>query len=125
MYEEELRPVGLTPSQYELLETLAAMPGVSQGQLAEQIGADQTTLSRNLKVLLQRRWLRLRASDQDGRISVYTLTSAGSSVRRSAEPLWRRAQERVQASLGPEWPGALLLLQRLQQIGATETGETD
>jgi DNA-binding MarR family transcriptional regulator len=112
-YEDALRPANLTPSQFELLATLSARPDLAQTAIAEAIAVDQTTLSRNLKLLIGRKWVRRAASSADRRQSVYSLTPAGRRIWREALPSWRHAQDQIRESLGSDWLNVWATLERL------------
>jgi DNA-binding MarR family transcriptional regulator len=99
-YEEALRPAGVTSAQFELMITLRAAGASSQGKLAELLEADQTTLSRNLKLLLQRRWIEALEDGRDGRRRTYRLTASGLAVLPEAQRCWRQAQEEMERRLG-------------------------
>ena len=102
-YENALRPANVTSPQFELLSTLSARGSLSQTDLTAALGVDQTTLSRNLGILLARRWIEHRASASDRRRSTYVLTRAGGAAWRTAVPLWQRAQSEMQEHLGDKW----------------------
>jgi DNA-binding MarR family transcriptional regulator len=106
-YEDCLRPAGLTPAQFELMETLGRRPELSQVALAEALCLDQTTLSRNLKILIAREWVSTSLSPTDKRQARYGVTAAGKEVWRLAVPHWRAAQEHVERSLGSDWPAVM------------------
>jgi DNA-binding MarR family transcriptional regulator len=89
----------MNPAQFELLNHLQARPGSSQAALAEAIDADQTTLSRNLKLLVEQGWVRPGESGEDRRRAEYRLTAQGRRSLRLALPHWRRARARVEAAL--------------------------
>ena len=114
-YEEELRQANLTPAQFELLGNLYARPGLPQSELAEALCLDQTTLSRNLKILIDRKWVERGASDKDRRQAIYTLGEDGRKALLNAFPYWQRAQERMQKSLGSDWETVWSTLERLTQ----------
>ena len=122
LYEESLRPMSLTPAQFELLSDLAALPGRTQAALAESLGLDQTTLSRNVKLLLARGCLERSTSAHDRRQSAYELTRAGHELLRHAVPLWQAAHHSMQQALGKDWEvvwSALTTLNRtLSRSGA-------
>jgi DNA-binding MarR family transcriptional regulator len=99
VYEAELRQAGMTPAQFELLNHLHARPRSSQSTLAGAVDADQTTLSRNLKLLVEQGWVGVGVSAQDARVAEYSLSAAGRTALRRAMPHWRRAQARVEAAL--------------------------
>ena len=99
VYEAELRAAGMNPAQFELLNHLHARPGSSQAVLAEAIDADQTTLSRNLKLLVEQDWVESMESAEDRRRAAYRLTAEGRRSLQRALPHWRRASNKVESSL--------------------------
>jgi DNA-binding MarR family transcriptional regulator len=112
-YEEELRPANLTPAQFELLGTLSARPDLSQSDLARGLSLDQTTLSRNLKVLIGRKWVKRSPLTKDRRQVTYTLTAEGRKAWDRALPYWHRAHAHIQQTLGSEWQAVWSTLQHL------------
>ena len=68
---------------------------------------DQTTLSRNLKLLVGLGWVLVTASATDGRRSEYGLSGEGARVFRRAVPCWERAmakvEERLEGKAGSVW----------------------
>lgn len=112
-YEEELRPAKLTPAQFELLGTISARPDAPQSDLARDLSLDQTTLSRNLKVLISRKWVKQSTCVKDRRQVTCTLTAEGRKAWDRALPYWQRAQAHMQQNLGSEWPAIWSTLERL------------
>lgn len=102
-YEEALSPANFTPAQFELIGTLSAMPGLSQSELAKMLSLDQTTLSRNLAVLIDRKWVKKSASQTDRRLAVYTVSKEGQNAWQQALPHWKKAQAHMQEALGEDW----------------------
>jgi DNA-binding MarR family transcriptional regulator len=100
MYEMELRGAGVNPAQFELMSYLQARPGESQAALAAALDVDQTTLSRNVRLLAGQGWVRVSAGVKDRRVSTYALSDAGEAALQVAMPLWERAKARVEGSLG-------------------------
>ena len=122
-YEEQLRPSGLTPAQFEVLSTLAELSrldrsGIPQTALAETLGLDQTTLSRNLKSLIGNGWVKRLSSTSDRRQTLYSITSAGFRAHHVALPHWERAQARMQRALGPKFETALALAKDVSAAAA-------
>jgi DNA-binding MarR family transcriptional regulator len=116
-YENELQAADLTPAQFELLATLAAHRGMVQSHLAETLGLDQTTLSRSMKVLIGRNWIRPAASPNDRRRVVYKISRTGKAVFRRALPHWHRAQGHMQEILGKDWKTVWSTIDRLTNAG--------
>jgi DNA-binding MarR family transcriptional regulator len=115
LYEEALRPAGVNPAQFELLQHLSRRHGMSQGALAVAVDLDQTTLSRNLKGMMELGWVVASAGVKDRRVSTYVLTETGTAVLQAAVPLWERATAKIEDALGDAdvvWKG-LAALERI------------
>lgn len=100
-YDAALRPANLTISQFTLLTALKHAPSVRVNDLVDALAMNQTTLSRNLK-LLERDGLIAPKPGEDRRESRWALTSAGRARLRRAHPLWRAAQKSVESQIGAE-----------------------
>ncbi len=107
LYDEELRSVGLRTTQYSLLSVLARAGQVRQGDLSRLTSLDETTLTRNLRPLVDAHWISVRSGD-DRREKLVTITKAGTAKLAQARPAWERAQARMQALL-PEGTSQRLL----------------
>ena len=97
-YDAALAPAGLNINQYSILRR-ADRTRHTMGSLASELGMDRTTLSRDLKHLLDAGWLRTVAGD-DARQKVIALTATGKRVLSRAYPLWRDVQTEVEALVG-------------------------
>jgi DNA-binding MarR family transcriptional regulator len=119
LYDDELRGVGLRTTQYSLLRWLRYAGEVRQRDLGALTSLDETTLTRNLRPLIQAGWVGIRAG-ADRREKLVSLTGAGMVKLRKALPAWKRAQERMQSQLPKGvWPD---LMERLH--GLTRLAET-
>jgi DNA-binding MarR family transcriptional regulator len=118
LYDEELRSVGLRTTQYSLLRVVARAGQVRQGDLSGLASLDETTLTRNLRPLVDAGWVAVRRG-ADRREKLVTLTEAGTAKLAEARPAWERAQARVQALL-PEgtWRGLMALLPEVVRLAA-------
>lgn len=92
-YEDALRPVGLTASQFSILAALLRDQAVPIGPVAEALGMDRTTLTHNLVPLVRRGLVGSSPHPPDARIRLLALTEAGQRLMHQAVPLWRQAQE--------------------------------
>lgn len=100
MYDEALRPAGLRVTQFALLEVLARIGPLTQGQIGKTLGIDSTTLSRTLG-LLRRRGLVGSAPGRDRRERHWRLTAAGRARREQATGHWSSAvQQRLRRRVG-------------------------
>ena len=107
LYDEELRGVGLRTTQYSLLRQLSRSGEVRQRDLGGLASLDETTLTRNLRLLMKRGWVAVRPG-QDRREKRFEITAAGVAKLEEARPALERAQARMQALL-PEGTGQGLL----------------
>ena len=99
LYEEALAPAGLKATQLSILVAAAARDGWTVSTLAEVLGMDRTTLTRNAGPLRRKGLIRVGAGP-DGRSSSVALTARGHAVLGRAYPLWRKTQRRIIARLG-------------------------
>ena len=116
LYDEDLRGVGLRATQYSLLRHLRAAGDVRQRDLGGLTSLDETTLTRNLRPLIDAGWVAIRPGD-DRREKLVRLTDAGAAKLREARPAWKRSQERLRSRLPKEiWASLLDLLPELTRL---------
>lgn len=114
IYDHELAAVQLSLNEYSILRH--AQRGTRLiGELADSLGMDRTTLTRNLRPLLGAGLLR-ESRGEDARQRVIALTARGARRLGSAQPHWQRAQQRIDASFGAAASAGLR--QTLQQLDA-------
>jgi DNA-binding MarR family transcriptional regulator len=118
LYDEELRGVGLRTTQYSLLRQLSRAGEVRQGDLGELTSLDETTLTRNLRPLVDHGWVAIRPG-ADRREKLISITDLGTAKLKEARPAWERAQERMQALL-PEgvWTNLLSVLADVARVAS-------
>jgi DNA-binding MarR family transcriptional regulator len=119
LYDEELRGVGLRTTQYSLLRWLRHAGEVRQRGLGALTSLDETTLTRNLRPLIDAGWVAIRPGE-DRREKLVSLTDAGAAKLREARPAWERAQQRLRSRL-PEgtWSRLMDLLPELTRLADT------
>ena len=109
IYDEALRPIGLTASQFTLLTQVAQQNGVTAAEIGFDLDIEKSTLSRNLKRLVS-----LKMIDMDPpagrRGRGLHLTPKGQAVIKDAYPIWLTAQARAVGVLGPQSRGTLDIL---------------
>ena len=98
-YDAALAPAGLKATQFTLLQAIELTEGMTLGRIAENLGMDRTTLTRNLAQLEKRGWITLRAGE-DRRERTAALTKIGRETVEIGTPLWRAAQQRFTDRLG-------------------------
>lgn len=101
IYDEALRPHGLTIGQMSMLVTLAQMESASPGALGRELHMEKSTLSRNVQRLRTRGWLDATVTD-DARTTELRVTARGRRLLREVHPAWGRAQRRAAALLGEQ-----------------------
>ncbi len=107
MYDEALRPAGLRATQFSLLYAVDREGPVGISDLAKMLVLDRTTLSRNLKPLVDRELLEV-IDDPDRRQRPIAVTSNGRDALAQALPLWQEVQARLAFCLGrSRWRGLL------------------
>ncbi|HEX6536302.1 MAG TPA: MarR family winged helix-turn-helix transcriptional regulator [Gemmatimonadaceae bacterium] len=112
-YDEALRPVGLRATQLTVLTAVGVEGSVSITALAELLGMDRTTLSRNLGPL-EKAGLLTVGPEGWRRSRTLEITRKGRACLREALPLWERAQESIRRKLGErEWSATRRALDRL------------
>jgi len=99
IYSRHLAPTGLKISQFSLLGFVCAEGPVSIGRLSELLATDRTTLTRNLRPLLDDGVIE-RAASGDRRRHDLVATTAGRALFKCALPLWSAAEHEVRAAMG-------------------------
>lgn len=112
IYDTALKPSGLTANQFDLLTnlfsaTLTDQKSLSIGLLASRMGMHPTTLTRDLRPLIDQGLVDDGPDPRDRRIRAVYITAKGRERLRKAVPQWRRAQRQIQRALGPEASNAL------------------
>lgn len=102
IYDHALAPARLTITQFSILAQLEGRGPLIIGTLAEQMAMDPTTLTRTLRPMQARGLVHRGRDESDGRRGVIALTEAGRAALADAAPLWRAAQARLAARLGPD-----------------------
>lgn len=95
LYDRELAAVDLSLNEYSILRHAQGGPRLL-GELADLLGMERTTLTRNLRPLLDAGWLQ-EARGDDARQRVVSITARGRKRIDSAKPHWQRAQARIES----------------------------
>ncbi len=84
-YDADVRGLGLKGSQYALLSHVVKLAPVQPGALARAMGLDASTLTRNLRPLLDAGWVALQPGpDARSRLVVASRRSGAGGHRRNA-----------------------------------------
>ena len=100
IYDRCLAPYDLTITQYGLLAHVNTLDGIGIASLAENLVMDPTTLSRNLRPLINAKLAVLASDPHDRRNRSIHLTDAGRECLAKARTGWEAAQKQVATALG-------------------------
>lgn len=106
VYDDALRPFGMTVSQMALLAVAADRGAIRQSEVSALLQLDDSTLSRNLVRMRANGWLE-EVPEEDARVHTHRLTAVGTAMLEGAMPSWRAAQRRAHELLGEGGVGAL------------------
>lgn len=98
-YDLELAKAGLKTTQYSLLSHVLKLGPLRPGELARKMKFSASTLTRNLKPLIDAGWVEL-AAGSDARSRSVAITPAGRTRRAQALGHWKVAQESLNQRLG-------------------------
>jgi DNA-binding MarR family transcriptional regulator len=99
LYDAEVGKTGLRGTQYSLLSYAVKLGPVRPVDLARAMKVDASTLTRNLRPLIDAGLLVLEPG-VDGRSRLVSATQAGKEKRQEAQRRWRVAQESLNQRLG-------------------------
>ena len=118
VYDDALRPLGITASQFTLLTQLAQQDGITAVEIGHSLDIEKSTLSRNLKRLLALGHITMDPpAGRRGR--GLHLTPKGETVIQKAFPVWKEAQSRTLRTMGPESRATLdSLLSHAEKLAA-------
>ncbi|MEL7543982.1 MAG: MarR family winged helix-turn-helix transcriptional regulator [Pseudomonadota bacterium] len=101
VYDDALRSLGLTSSQFTLLTAVAQRDGITAAEIGLSLDIEKSTLSRNLKRLVGIGLVQMDPpAGRHGR--GLHLTEAGRKAIVAAYPVWRQTQDSVEKVLGTE-----------------------
>jgi DNA-binding MarR family transcriptional regulator len=98
-YDLEMAGAGLKTTQYSLLSHVHKLGPLRPGELAQSMKMSASTLTRNLRPLVDAGWLAL-AAGSDARSRSVTITPAGRVKREEALGHWKIAQQSLNQGLG-------------------------
>ena len=101
LYDTLLSPEDLTITQYSLLANIERAGQLSHLVLAEKVGMERTTLTRNLRPLTRAKWV-VTVPGKDRRQHLLQLTAAGRRKLIRSLPLWKEAQRQFLSQISSE-----------------------
>ncbi|WP_157016127.1 MarR family winged helix-turn-helix transcriptional regulator [Mesorhizobium xinjiangense] len=99
MFDDALRPVGITNGQFSLMMSLNRPQPARMKEIADFLAMDRTTLTANLKALERRALVAIAVDPDDRRGRLLTLTDDGLATLTEAMPIWRETHGALEAGL--------------------------
>ena len=100
-YDAEMAKCGLKTTQYSLLSHVLKLGPIRPGDLAVAMKMDASTLTRNLRPLVDAGWVTLETGT-DARSRLVRITDTGRDKRAEAQRHWMAAQLALNETLGAE-----------------------
>ena len=91
LYDEALRPYGLTVNQLNILAVVISEGQIRPGQLGQALGMEKSTVSRTVDRMVGKNWLKV-TQGQDSRTQLLTVTRKGRQLLLSVTPVWDTLQ---------------------------------
>lgn len=107
--ELALQPVGLTNQQFTTLTILRQAKIMATSELAEIMGVERTTMTRNIEQMRRKGWLEPTQAE-DRRVKAFQLTKTGTDLQAEAYPLWQAQQTKFLDELGTQTATDLIAL---------------
>ena len=102
MYNQEAAKVGLTQSAGYILLSIDPKNGTPSTQLGPMMGMEPTSLSRSLKTMEDRGWIRRQKDVRDGRIQRIVLTDECRKLRNISKDTVVKFNQKVLDEITPE-----------------------
>jgi DNA-binding MarR family transcriptional regulator len=109
LYDSLMQGSGVRITQFTILSQLMLRGEMPIGRLANILGMERTTLSRNLNLLEDNKWVSVKAGE-DPRARMIGITAQGRGIVHRGFPYWSKAQAHIGKLLGADGEAALKLL---------------
>ena len=109
LFDQALRPHGLSSSQFSLLVLIARMNGASRAEIGRANHQERSTSTRNLQLVLDQGWAE-EIMPEKGRSRPIMISKAGRELLAQALPAWRAAQVKAKQLLGVDGASAIVQL---------------
>jgi len=120
LYDAEIGQAGLKGSQFSLLSHVLTLGPISPSELAARMGMDASTLTRNLRPLIDKGWV-LQGPGADQRGRSIAITPSGQAKHGEARVHWKRAQQLLNQRLGEPEVNRLHQLMAHAQAALTDS----
>lgn len=99
-FDQALRTHDLRATQFTLLAALQLKGPQSINALAGLLGAERTTVSRNLALVEKRALIRVHTDATDARSRIAAITEVGRESLHAAMPTWQQVQDKLTTTMG-------------------------
>ncbi|MEL6468431.1 MAG: MarR family winged helix-turn-helix transcriptional regulator [Cyanobacteria bacterium J06623_4] len=94
LYDEALRPYGLTVNQLNILAVVISENQIRPGQLGQSLGMEKSTVSRTVDRMIRKDWIKA-VPGKDSRTQLLSVTAKGRKLLLSVTPIWDDLQAGV------------------------------
>ena len=98
-YQAKINPFGLRGSMLSILFIIGNRKNVNQKTLADLLVLDQSTISRDIKRLVEKKWVKVKKGD-DPRNTELQLTNHGHDLLEEVSPIWEELHKKMEKLLG-------------------------
>ncbi|MBZ6078734.1 MarR family winged helix-turn-helix transcriptional regulator [Microvirga puerhi] len=106
----------LTVPEWRVLATLGQFEEMGAKAIGHHSSMHKTKVSRAVRALEERRWLKRRECEDDRREEILSLTALGRKTYTDIVPRAVAFERRIMTALGPEAPFLLPILDQLEEI---------
>jgi DNA-binding MarR family transcriptional regulator len=99
LYDDAIKSSGLLSTQFGVLQVIYDIDSIRISDLADKLGMDRTTLTRNLSILERDGFIKI-SQGKDHRTRIVAATQKGHSAVAKATPLWNEVQRKVRQKMG-------------------------
>ena len=116
LYDNAFKSSGLLSTQFNVLQSIYNIDSIRISDLANKLGMDRTTLTRNLSVLERQGFIDI-SQGNDHRTRIVTATQKGRNAVGKTILLWNEIQGKVKQKMGEDsWHGLMQNLCTLLRI---------
>ena len=106
IYDDALRPLGMTTNQFNLMVALSRLGKTTAKKISQLMVMDASTVSRTLERMRKQGWVKA-TTGEDARSQDVILTEKGMERLKRAYPVWRMVQNRAWRILGKKSAAAI------------------
>ena len=99
LYDNAFKSSGLLSTQFNVLQAIYNIDSMRISDLANKLGMDRTTLTRNLSVLEREGFIKI-SQGKDHRARIVTITQKGRNSVTKTISLWNEVQRKVKDQMG-------------------------